>query len=59
MSRIYINHDWQFAPQFSEALLGEGMENLESVRLPHTCRELPYHYFSESEYQMVCGYRNR
>ena len=27
------------------------------VRLPHTSREVPYHYFDESEYQMNCGYR--
>ena len=27
------------------------------VRLPHTCREVPFHYFDESLYQMVCGYR--
>ena len=57
MSRIYINNDWQFTPQFSEALLEARMEDLESVRLPHTCKELPYHYFSEEEYQMICGYR--
>ena len=57
MSRIYINHDWLFTPQFSESLLGAGMEGLETIRLPHTCKELPYHYFSEREYQMVCGYR--
>ncbi|MBR5020437.1 MAG: glycoside hydrolase family 2 protein [Oscillospiraceae bacterium] len=53
MSRIYINNDWQF----TEALTEDGMERWENVRLPHTCKELPYHYFSEEEYQMVCGYR--
>ena len=51
MSRIYINNDWQF----TETLSGE--VHWETVRLPHTCKELPYHYFSEDEYQMVCGYR--
>ena len=53
MSRIYINNDWQFA----EILPGEKSERWKQVRLPHTCKELPYHYFSEEEYQMVCGYR--
>ena len=27
------------------------------VRLPHTCKELAYHYFDEHDYQMVSGYR--
>lgn len=57
MSRIYINDDWQFATEFSYALLGAQDPGFPSVRLPHTCKELPYHYFSETEYQMVCGYR--
>lgn len=26
------------------------------VRLPHTCKEVPFHYFDEELYQMVCGY---
>ena len=26
-------------------------------RLPHTCKETPFHYFDESLYQMVSGYR--
>ncbi|MCR4691937.1 MAG: glycoside hydrolase family 2 protein, partial [Lachnospiraceae bacterium] len=29
---------------------------LEKVRLPHTTAELPFHYFDEHEYQMLCGY---
>lgn len=29
----------------------------EDVRLPHTCKETPFHYFDESSYQMVCCYR--
>ncbi|MCR4797309.1 MAG: glycoside hydrolase family 2 protein [Lachnospiraceae bacterium] len=27
------------------------------VCLPHTTKEVPFHYFDESEYQMVCGYQ--
>lgn len=59
MSRIYINDQWQFTPAYTDALLERRaqMPGLQSVRLPHTCKELPYHYFSEEEYQMVCGYR--
>ena len=58
-NRIYLNDDWQFTPTFSEELLDERAAalQLQTVRLPHTCKELPYHYFSETEYQMLCGYR--
>ena len=55
---IHINNDWEFTPAFDEGFLkGEGSG--EPVRLPHTCKVLPFHYFSENEYQMVCGYRRR
>ncbi len=59
MSRIYLNDDWKFTPEFSELFLKQQIDGsvLENVRLPHTCRELPFHYFSEEEYQMVCGYQ--
>ncbi|MBQ1878059.1 MAG: glycoside hydrolase family 2 protein, partial [Erysipelotrichaceae bacterium] len=29
----------------------------EAVRLPHTVRELGYHYINEKDYQLICGYR--
>lgn len=57
--RIYLNDDWKFTEEFSEALLATDCndENLKNVRLPHTCKELPFHYFDEHDYQMVSGYR--
>ena len=33
-----------------------GLE-LESVRIPHTVKALPYNYCNENEYQRVSGYR--
>ena len=59
MGRIYINDDWKFTSEFTEEFLkGEIDEySLQSIRLPHTCRELPFHYFNEEDYQMVCGYQ--
>ena len=59
MEPIYLNNEWFFTKEYSKALLQTDYpeENLEQVRLPHTCKELPLHYFDESEYQMVCGYR--
>lgn len=57
MNRIYINDNWKFTAKYSDELLRTENNNLTTVRLPHTCKELPFHYFSEDEYQMVCGYQ--
>lgn len=59
MERVYLNDGWKFTGNFSEELLKSDFDDggLENVRLPHTCRELPYHYFDENDYQMVSGYR--
>ena len=55
---IPINNGWEFTPDFSEAFLSGG-GTAQTVRLPHTCAVTPFHYFDESVYQMVCGYRKR
>lgn len=57
--RIYINDDWKFTEQYREELLKPEFDDssMEAVRLPHTCKELPFHYFDEHLYQMVSGYR--
>ena len=59
MGRVYLNEGWKFAEQFSVNLFypGVGENEMIDVRFPHTCKELPYNYFDENEYQMVCGYR--
>ncbi len=62
--RIYLNNDWYFTEDWDGATAGitsgEPLQNLgegfRKVRIPHTCKELPLHYFSEQEYQMVSGY---
>ena len=57
--RFYLNDDWLFTEQFEDSLAApEYPENtLQPVRLPHTCKETPFHYFDESLYQMISGYR--
>lgn len=57
--RLYLNDDWLFTEQFEDSLVApEYPENtLQPVRLPHTCKETPFHYFDESLFQMVSGYR--
>ena len=47
--RFYLNNDWYFAESWDKP-------EFRQVRLPHTCKELPLHYFDEQEYQMLCGY---
>ena len=55
--RMYINRNWQFVPEFKEELLqSENWNDSEKVTLPHTVKETPFHYFDESEYQMISGY---
>ena len=57
--RIYLNEEWLFTDHFEESLSTAEYpeESLQLVRIPHTCRETPFHYFDESIYQMVSGYR--
>ncbi len=57
--RIYLNDGWKFAEQYDEGMLAPRFaeEGMASVRLPHTCKETPFHYFDENCYQMVCAYR--
>lgn len=57
--RIYLNDNWRFTEQYSADLLKKDFDDssLAVVRLPHTCKETPFHYFDEHIYQMICGYR--
>ena len=58
MSKIYLNNDWLFATEFKEEYVSGNIdERMVSVRIPHTTKELPFNYFSEEEYQMLCTYR--
>lgn len=57
--RIYLNDNWYFTRNYSSQLLEPDYDisSLEKVRLPHTVCETPFHYFDESSYQMLSGYR--
>ena len=51
-----LNSGWEYIPEWSESFArGEG--TAESVRLPHTCGEVPLHYAAPERYARVCGYR--
>ena len=54
--RYSLCDGWEFTSRWSdEFLAGEG--TAQSVRLPHTCRELPLHCIDPEDYQMLCGSR--
>ena len=56
--RQYLDNDWFFTENFDEKLLEKGIDSsLKAVRIPHTVKETPIHYFDESEYQMISGYK--
>lgn len=56
MSRFFLNDNWNFTEVFSESFLN-GAESGSVVSLPHNCRELPFNYCDNNDYQMICGYR--
>ena len=49
MNRIYLNNDWQFS-------FDHNSDESVSVRIPHTVKETPFHYFSEDVYQTISKY---
>lgn len=57
--RIYLMRDWLFTEEFTEDMIEDAMDTAkaQSVCLPHTCKETPYHYFDEQLYQMCCCYQ--
>ena len=59
MPRIYLNDNWKFSEAFTTEMIAPAYDEtaMETVRLPHTVREVPLHYFDEALYQMVSGYR--
>lgn len=60
-NRHYINNGWKFCEEFTAEMIQKEYDDsrMQEVRIPHTCKELPFHYFDEAEYQMLCGYRKK
>lgn len=58
-TQINLNHGWIFYPDIGgyESLReSKQNEKKEIVDLPHTVKQLPYHYFNEKEYQFISLY---
>lgn len=58
-TKIYIDRNWKFEEYFEEGMIFPGFADSEmaDVDIPHNVKMMPLHYFDESIYQMVCGYR--
>lgn len=57
--RLYINKDWYFTENYTSDFLSDSFDfsQLSTIQIPHTNKELPFHYFDESEYQIISGYQ--
>ena len=57
--KYYLDNDWYFSEKWEAAQSDTEYDEtaMQSVRIPHTVKELPFHYFDEHAYQMVSGYR--
>lgn len=56
---IPFNNNWLFHENFEESMNSSSYAtyHMQAISIPHTCVTTPYHYFDESIYQMVSGYR--
>ena len=54
---ISLNNNWVFAENWNDDFK-YGVTG-ETVRLPHTCKILNYHYVNDKDYQMICGYSTK
>ena len=56
---IPLWQNWQFADNFEEQYVQPDCDEtlFTEVQLPHTVKELPYHYFDEKIYQFQSCYR--
>ena len=56
--RIYLNDNWFFSDCFTDEMINAEYDfyKHEEVRIPHTVKETPLHYFDEHEYQKEAAY---
>ena len=56
--QLSLCNNWEFTENWTEDF-AQGQGQAQTVRLPHTVKELPLHYINHQDYQMLCGYRRR
>ncbi|MFI3202534.1 MAG: glycoside hydrolase family 2 TIM barrel-domain containing protein, partial [Eubacteriales bacterium] len=56
---IPFNNDWLFHEQYETSMNDSSYStnHMQLISIPHSCVTTPYHYFDETIYQMVSGYR--
>ncbi len=56
---IDLNNGWKYSEGFEEQMLTRAYEEagMEQIRIPHTNKQLPYHYLDEKSYQFISCYR--
>ena len=57
--RVYLNDNWIFHEGWEDALLREYDTDGSRVRLPHTVKEVSFHYFDERVYQVHSTYQRQ
>ncbi len=57
--KIYIDREWKFDEHYTENMTQTSYDesSMKDVVVPHNVAAMPFHYFDESIYQMVSGYR--
>ena len=54
---IHLNYDWTFVPDFKQEYLNKSdIEQAKTIDIPHTMKQLPFHYFDEESYQYIGTY---
>ncbi len=51
---LSLCNGWEFTPDWDS-----GFDAAQSVRLPHTVKEMPLSHADHESYQLVCGYRKK
>ena len=55
--RKYINNDWNFKNDFKDDYLKSFTKiNSDSIRIPHSVKNIPYNYVNNNNYQMISTY---
>lgn len=58
MREILAFNDWYYKDNFCEKdITDTTLEGFEAVTLPHTNKEIPFHYFDETITMFICCYR--
>ena len=54
---IDFNTNWKFSEKWNDDIKNTILKST-TITLPHTVKEIPLHYFDESDTWLVAGYQN-